>query len=81
MPASGHQDHTASPSALALFVKSASASTASRATFVTIAKRLFHRRGMGRACKGDLPDGESGIFFAEGLDRFFDLPVGRGKTR
>jgi hypothetical protein len=30
-PASGRQDHTTSPSASALFVKSASASTASRA--------------------------------------------------
>src|SRR5665213_3285000 len=38
-PASGRQDHTTSPSALALFVKSASASTASRPTSVTIAKR------------------------------------------
>ena len=38
-PASGRQDHTTSPSACALFVKSASASTASRLTFVTIAKR------------------------------------------
>ena len=39
MPASGHQDHTTSPSALALFVKSAAASTASRPAFVTIASR------------------------------------------
>jgi len=31
MPASGHQDHTASPSALARFVLRAAASTASRA--------------------------------------------------
>jgi hypothetical protein len=38
-PASGHQDHTTSPSALALFVKSASTSTASRPAFVTIASR------------------------------------------
>ena len=39
MPASGHQDHTTSPSASALFVKSANASTASRPASVTIAKR------------------------------------------
>jgi hypothetical protein len=39
MPASGHQDHTTSPSASAPFVKSASASTASRPAFVTIASR------------------------------------------
>ena len=38
-PASGRQDHTTSPSALALFVNSASASTASRPASVTIAKR------------------------------------------
>jgi hypothetical protein len=38
-PAPGRQDHTTSPSALALFVNSAAASTASRPTFVTIAKR------------------------------------------
>jgi hypothetical protein len=38
-PAPGRQNHTTSPSALALFVNSASASTASRLTFVTIAKR------------------------------------------
>jgi hypothetical protein len=39
MPASGHQDHTTSPSASAPFVKGALASTASRPAFVTIAKR------------------------------------------
>jgi hypothetical protein len=36
-PASGRQDHTASPSASASFVKEASASIASRLTFMTIA--------------------------------------------
>src|ERR1039458_2663708 len=39
MPASGHQDHTALPSALALFVKSAAASIASSPASVTIAIR------------------------------------------
>ena len=39
MPASGHQDHTPSPSASVPFVKGTSASTASRPAFVTIAKR------------------------------------------
>ena len=38
-PASGCQDHTTSPSASAPFVKSASASTASRPASVTIASR------------------------------------------
>ena len=37
--ASRRQDHTTSPSASALFVRSASASTASRPAFVTIASR------------------------------------------
>jgi hypothetical protein len=47
-PASGRQDHTTSPSALAPFVKSAAASTASRLTFVTIAKRPFVGAGQNR---------------------------------
>ena len=38
-------------------------------TFVTIAIRPSFRAGMARACRADLPDGESGIFFARGLDR------------
>jgi len=38
-PASGCQDHTTSPSAWALFVKSATTSTASRPASVTTAKR------------------------------------------
>jgi hypothetical protein len=44
-PASRRQDHTTSPSASAPFVKGASASTASRLTLVTIAKRPSMRRG------------------------------------
>jgi hypothetical protein len=36
MPASGHQDHTTSPSASAPFVIGASTSTASRPAFVTL---------------------------------------------
>jgi len=47
-PASGRQDHTTSPSALAPFVKSTKASTASRLTFVTIAKRPFVGTGQNR---------------------------------
>src|SRR3954452_4652776 len=39
MPASGHQNHTTSPSASAPFVSAAFASTASRPAFVTIASR------------------------------------------
>jgi hypothetical protein len=34
---------------------------------------------MGRACRDDLPDDQSGIFLREGLDRLLgDLPVGPG---
>jgi hypothetical protein len=47
-PAPGRQDHTTSPSALAPFVKSASASTASRPAFVTIASRPSFWDGMAR---------------------------------
>jgi hypothetical protein len=33
---------------------------------------------MGRACRDDLPDGESEIFLQKGLDRdFAKLPVGQ----
>jgi len=44
-PASRRQDHTTSPSASAPFVKGASASTASRLTSVTIAKRPSSEAG------------------------------------
>ena len=37
-------------------------------TSVTIAIRPSDRGGMGRACRDDLPDGESGKFFRKGLD-------------
>jgi len=47
-PAPGRQNHTTSPSALALFVNSASASTASRLTSVTIAKRPLYGTGRTR---------------------------------
>ena len=48
----------------------AAASTASRPAFVTIASRPSGDE-TGRACRDDLPDGESGIFFVGGLDRFW----------
>jgi hypothetical protein len=47
----------------------AAASTASLPAFVTIAKRPSCRGGMARAGSADLPDGESEIFFASGMDR------------
>jgi len=60
------------------FVACAVSSTASlNPTFVTIAKRPSYRGGTARACRDDLPDGQSGKFFAEGLDTIpGDLPVG-----
>jgi hypothetical protein len=91
MPASGHQDHTTSPSATvstkatrrswyqsrrsfseggsAPLVSRHPASTASRPASVTIAKRPYCRGGTGRTGKDDLPDGQSGLFFADGVDR------------
>ena len=85
MPASGHQDHTTSPSALALFVNSASASTASRSTSVTIASAPLTEQD-GRSSKTDLGESRNGIFFARGLDSAsraarFDLPVGHALLR
>jgi hypothetical protein len=66
-PASGRRDHTTSPSALALFVNSTAASTASLPASVTIASRPSVGRD-GGSCRFDLPDGESGIFLQMGLD-------------
>src|ERR1700726_4882381 len=67
-PASGCQDHTTWPSAWALFVNSAAASTTSRPASVTIAIRP----SVGRDSDGyktDLGQNKTGIFFREGLDR------------
>ena len=56
----------------------AAASTASLPAFVTIAKRPSCRGGMGRACRDDLPDDESEIFFAKGArtDKSLICPTG-----
>ena len=62
MPASGHQDHTASPSALAPFVKSAAASTASRSTSVTIASAPPRGTGRGELVKMICPTRQAGYF-------------------
>src|SRR5438046_9741928 len=59
MPASGHQDHTTSPSASAAFVCAAFASTAPRPTSVTIAKRPSEGRdGMGDITVSTQPSSE-----------------------
>jgi hypothetical protein len=69
-PASRRQDHTTSPSALAPFVKSAiHVHRIPHSTSVTIAKRPSCRGGTARVDKDDLPDGQSGKFFAGGLDK------------
>jgi hypothetical protein len=47
----------------------AAASTASRLTFVTIAKRPFSKGGTGRSSKDDLPDGTIEIFLQGGTGR------------
>jgi hypothetical protein len=80
-PASGRHDHTILPSAIsaARFIGTA-ASTASRPTSVTIAKRPFEERDA--TMSGfDLPDGTSALFFCQGVDPFLreatDLPVGQ----
>jgi hypothetical protein len=55
----------------------AAASTASPPAFVTIAIRPSCRERTGRAGSADLPDEGSGIFFSEGLDRFWVIcPTG-----
>jgi molybdopterin biosynthesis enzyme len=68
MPASGHQDHTALPSASAPFVKEASTSIASRLTFMTISSVPLGEAGC-ILYIADLADGLSEIFFSEGLDK------------
>src|SRR5712692_4324128 len=80
MPASGHQDHTTSPSALAPFVKGA----------LRVHRVPPHVRddretplGLGRDGRGyksDLGKRRSGRFLREGLDRpATDLPAGPAK--
>jgi hypothetical protein len=67
-PASGRQDHTTSPSTSAPFVKGAArVHRIPHSTSVTIAIRPSVRQD-GRACRDDLPDTKSEIFFAKGLD-------------
>jgi hypothetical protein len=77
MPASGHQDHTTSPSASAPFVIGASASTASRPAAVTIACRPSVGRDR-EGYRSDLGFRKTRIFLQRGLDRkVTDLPVRR----
>jgi hypothetical protein len=78
-PASRRQDHTTSPSASAPFVIGASASTASRLTSVTIAKRPSERGGTGESILLFLPNrqpkfGNSEIFSRTNIcaDCFWD---------
>jgi hypothetical protein len=67
MPASGHQDHTTSPSASNAFVYRAKASIASRPAFVTIASRPFVGRDSELICLIWV-FGKSEIFFRMRLD-------------
>src|SRR5260370_15894989 len=66
-PASGCQDHTTSPSAQALFVNSAAASTASHPASVTIAIRPSVGWD-GVSFRSDLGQTGNGIFLQTGLD-------------
>jgi hypothetical protein len=67
-PAPGRQAHTTSPYAMATLVFMTFASTATCPSFVTTAYApLVGQDGGSR--KSDLPDGGSGIFLREGLDR------------
>jgi hypothetical protein len=76
MPASGHQDHTTSPSALALFVKSAAASIASRPNVRDDGQRPSEWDGTAGVIKV-ICFSENQNIFAEGAGQVFaDLPVG-----
>jgi hypothetical protein len=80
MPASGHQDHTTSPSALALSSEAPPASTASRPAFVTFAKHPSVGQD-GGSSKVDLGKARSGIFLRAGLDRLLVIcPSGKLST-
>jgi hypothetical protein len=78
MPASGHQDHTTSPSAAVSFVvRHCGVHRIPRQRIVTTAKRPSYERGMARGFKDDLPDGQSEIFFREGLDSRISVDLAR----
>jgi hypothetical protein len=67
--ASGYQDHTTSPSALAAPVlRRQSVHRIPHPTFVTIAKRPSYRAGMAGISNAASSKRRSEIFFAEGLD-------------
>jgi hypothetical protein len=67
-PASGCQDHTSSPSASAPFVKSASASTASRSNVRDDRETPLCVGRDGGSLRGDLGKSRSGIFLRGDLD-------------
>jgi hypothetical protein len=68
-PAKGCQDHTTSPSAsTSLAWRYLCVHRIPRPTLVTIAKRPSCERGTARACRDDLPDRHSEIFFVSRLD-------------
>src|SRR6476661_4532480 len=76
-PASGRQDHTTSPSASVPLVKLRIRVHRIPCRVDDVGQRPSVARD-GASSKGDLPDGASGIFFAEGLDgQVADLPVGQ----
>jgi hypothetical protein len=68
MPASGHQDHTTSPSASALCVQQRLRVHRIPSRVDDVGQRPSPGKDAGSSAS-DLPDGTSGIFFARGLDR------------
>ena len=81
-PASRRQDHTTSPSASALFVKSASASIASLPYVRDDRETPLCVGGDGEGCRSDLGQKEMKIFLRTGLDaRMTTTPDGQISTR
>jgi hypothetical protein len=68
MPAPGHQDHTASPSASGALVRRTVRVHRIPLHVRDDRERPSERSGTGRACRDDLPDETSGIFLSKGLD-------------
>jgi hypothetical protein len=76
MPASGHQDHTTSPSALALFVKGASRVHRIPLHVRDDRERPSHGAGRGELVEMICPTSKVEYFFERGWTAIGDLPVG-----
>jgi hypothetical protein len=67
--ASGYQAHTTSPSVSRALRRKRQNVHRIPPNVRDDGQRPSYRDGTGRACRGDLPDNESGIYFGRGLDR------------